>query len=60
MKKIIYFILVVAFYLVCYYYEGNSVKEEYKTYKELKRERRKVKRKNNQITDRKQNGKTTK
>ena len=34
--------------------------EEYKTYKELKRERRKVKRKNNQITDRKQNGKTTK
>ena len=34
--------------------------EEYKTSKELKRERRKVKRKNNQITDRKQNGKTTK
>lgn len=30
MKKIIYFIIVVAFYLVCYYYEGSSVKEEYK------------------------------
>ena len=30
MKKIIYFILVVGIYLLCYYYEDNSIKEEYK------------------------------
>lgn len=30
MKKIIYFVVVVLFYLGCYYYNENSVKEEYK------------------------------
>ena len=30
MKKFIYFIIVVGFYLLCYYYDNNSVKEEYK------------------------------